>query len=399
MTANGVEHALRRRVDVDGDWSDLAAHFVVREGTTYLNHGSFGICPEPVRHKRLEWIERTDHQPMNTFLREHEAMWLESIGVLADFVGTESGNLVFTDNATFGMNIVADCFPLNPGDEVLSNQHEYGAVHRIWERACQRHGARLVIARLPDAFESHEQVVEAVFAGATERTRLLVISHITSPTALIMPVEAVCAEARRRGIAVCIDGPHALAQLEVDIDSLGCDFYTASCHKWLAAPLGTGFLYAHPRWHDRMAPQLMSWGRLLPNLPGKWNEEFIWPGTRDFSGYYAVAAAIRFMQAAGLPEFRARVRAMTGETTRQLVDWSGKHPIGRDVGLWYGSMAHVPLPSGDWAGLQQRLWEQNGIEVPVILFDNRWYIRVSHHFYTMRTDVVRLMDALRDACE
>lgn len=384
-------------MDVDGDWSDLAACFVVREGTTYLNHGSFGICPEPVRRVRLEWIERTDHQPMNTFLREHESSWLESLAVLADFVGTGPENMVFADNATFAMNIVADSFPLRGGDEVLSNNHEYGAVHRIWERACQRSGARLVIAHLPEVFESHDQIVAAIFANATARTRLLIISHITSPTALIMPVEAICAEARRRGIAVCIDGPHALAQLEVNIDTLGCDFYTASCHKWLAAPLGTGFLYAHPRWHDQMTPQLMSWGRILPNVPRSWNEEFIWPGTRDFSGYYSVAAAIRFMRSAGLPDFRARVRAMTAETSRQLIDWSGKHPIGLDIGLWYGSMAHVPLPSGDWSGLQKRLWEQHGIEVPVILFDNRWYIRVSHHLYTMRSDVDRLLAALGES--
>ncbi len=384
-----------RRVDVDEDWRDLAAEFMVRKDTTYLNHGSFGISSRPVREARMGWIERTDCQPMNTFVREHEASWLAARSKLAEFVGTNDENLVFADNATFAMNIVADSFPLAIGDEVLSNNHEYGAVHRIWERACLRRGAKLVIAVLPEQFESHQQIVDAIFVPATERTKLLIISHITSPTALIMPVAAICAEARRRGIAVCVDGPHAPAHVPLDLDDLDCDFYTASCHKWLAATLGTGFLYVHPRWHDRVEPQQLSWGRLLPNLPNRWYEEFIWSGTRDFSGYLSIPVAIDFMNSVGVDSFQARVRAMTVETTRQLIDVTGRQPIGVGISKWYGAMAHVPLPEGDWSQLQQWLWDEHRIEVPIINFESRWFVRVSHHLYTMRADVDQLMDALR----
>ena len=165
------------------------------------------------------------------------------------------------------MNIVADSFPLSSGDEVLSNNHEYGAVHRIWDRACQNHGARHVVAELPSVIETDDQVVEAIFSRVTPRTRLLVVSHITSPTALILPVEAICREAGRQGIDVCIDGPHAPAHVALDIDRIGCAFYTASCHKWLSAPLGSGFLYAGPAHHGHIQPPLKSWGRLLPNRP------------------------------------------------------------------------------------------------------------------------------------
>jgi isopenicillin-N epimerase len=389
-----IPHPIRR-VDVDEDWSDLAAEFMVRKGTTYLNHGSFGISPRAVREARRAWIEKTDSQPMNTFVREHEPAWLAAIARLADFVGTAPENLVFADNATFAMNIVADSFPLASGDEVLSNNHEYGAVHRIWTRACQRRNARLVIAPLPVRFESREQVVEAVFAAANERTRLLIISHVTSPTALIMPIEAIVAEARRRGISVCVDGPHAPAHIPLNIDALQCDFYTASCHKWLAAPLGTGFLFAHPRWQPHVEPQQMSWGRLLPNMPERWFEQFIWPGTRDFSGYLSVPVAVEFMESVGLESFQARVRGLQAETTRQLTALTGKKPIGADLELWYGSMAHVPLPDGDWSQLQQWLWDAHRIEVPIINFDGNWYVRVSHHLYTTRHQVDQLIAALR----
>lgn len=384
-----------RRVDVDDDWQDIAALFPVRPDTTYLNHGSFGITSQPVRDARRALRDRLDEQPMDFYVRQYEDLWARSIGKLAEFVNTGADNLVFAENATFAMNVVADNFPLSAGDEVLSNNHEYGAVHRIWDRACQRKGARYVVARLPDRFESHRQVIEAIFEPASKRTRLLVISHITSPTALIMPVAEICQEAQRRGIRVCIDGPHAPAHVPLDIDDIGCAFYTASCHKWLSAPLGTGFLFVHPEFHERIEPQLKSWGRLLPNLPTHWTEEFIWSGTRDPSGYFSIPDAIELMESVGGDAFRSRVRSMAGETTRRLVELTGQSPIGVDPGLWYGAMAHVPLPPGDWSGLQRWLWEQHRIEIPVIDFEDRWFIRVSHHLYNTTAQIDRLAEALK----
>ncbi|MGI9518876.1 MAG: aminotransferase class V-fold PLP-dependent enzyme [Pirellulaceae bacterium] len=388
---------ITRRIDVDADWQDLAELFSVREDTIYLNHGSFGIAPEPVRQARRRWIDQLDCQPMDFYVRELEPLVANALKKLGQFTGTDASNLVFAENATFAMNIVASSFPLQAGDEVLTNNHEYGAVQRIWDRATERAGATNIVARLPDSFESHEQIVDCLMGQTSERTRLLVVSHITSPTALIMPVEAICREAARRGIAVCIDGPHAPAHVPLDLERIGCDFYTASCHKWLSASLGSGFLYAHPRHHDQIQPPLLSWGRLLPARPERWFEEFIWPGTRDPSCYLSVGPAIDFMESVGLETFRERVRWMTRRTSDQLMDLTGKEPIGKDINLWYGSMAHVPLPDGDWQDLQQQLWEQHAIEVPIIDFDDRWYVRVSHHLYTTQEHVSQLLAALQRA--
>ncbi len=388
----------RRRIDVDDDWQDLAALFAIRDDTIYLNHGSFGIAPRPVREARRRYIDRLDCQPMDFYVRELEPLLANALARLGQLTGTAAHNLVFAENATFAMNIVADSFPLSPGDEVLTNNHEYGAVHRIWNRATGRVGARHVVARLPESFESHQQIVDCLMNQASDRTRLLIVSHITSPTALIMPVQAICREAARRGIAVCIDGPHAPAHVPMELDQLGCDFYTASCHKWLSASLGTGFLFVQPRHHDTVQPQLLSWGRLLPKRPEQWFEEFIWSGTRDPSGYLSVVAAIDFMQqSVGLQAFRDRVRWMARQTADALIELTGQLPLGRDLDLWYGSMAHVPLPAGDWSQLQQHLWSQYGIEVPIIDFEGRWYIRVSHHLYNTLGHVKTLLDALHKA--
>ncbi len=388
-----------RRIDNDADWSDIAAHWDIRPGTTYLNHGSFGPSPRIVRDTRREWIERLDAQPMDFYVRQLEpALWTARTAV-AKFVGTTPENLVFAENATFGMNVVADSFPLSSGDEVLLNDHEYGAVHRIWNRRTERTGACVVSATMPGFFVSAEQLLDVLFCHVNERTRMVVLSHITSPTALIWPVEKLIPAFRERGIAVCIDGPHVPAHISLDIDAFDCDFYLASCHKWLCGPLGTGFVYVHPRQHSIMQPQLKSWGRLLPAMPERWDEEFTWSGTRDPSGYLSLPAAIEFLEQVGLETFRERTYWLAGYAESRLRNMFGTKPLADRADGWYGTMAHVPLPPGDWTSLQEQLWQQFQIEVPIIDFNNRWYIRVSCHLYTTTSQIDLLLAALASLCK
>ena len=382
----------------DQDWSDLAAQFRVRPDTIYFNHGSFGLAPDVVRYARRKLINQLDENPMDFYVRQFEELLADAKAGLGQFVGTAPSNLVFVDNATYGMNVVAHSFPLKSGDEVLLNNHEYGAVARIWERKCTTVGARCSIARLPERIESHQQIVDGLLAGITSKTKLLVVSHVTSATALVMPVQQICQQFAGRGIAVCIDGPHALAQVDFKIDDLGCDFYTASCHKWLCSTLGSGFLFAAAEWHDQMQPIMKSWGRLLPAIPQTWDEEFTWMGTRDPSPFLSIPVAIDFLDNLGFDSFRQRSNWLANQAEQALTELFGTRPIAhRDRGC-YGSMAHVPLPKGEWSRLQQQLWEQIGIEVPVICFEDRWFIRVSCHLYNNSTQIETLVKALERLC-
>ncbi|MFT7632822.1 MAG: isopenicillin-N epimerase [Mariniblastus sp.] len=378
----------------DSDWHDLAPEWQLRPDTVYLNHGSFGLQPNCVRLARRGWIDRLDEQPMDFYLRQMEDAMLQARQTVAAFVGTTAENLVFVDNATYGMNVVARSFSLKPDDEVIINDHEYGAVHRIWQRACDESGATLVVAKLPERFESHDQIVDCLTGHATARTRLLVVSHITSATALIMPAKAICEAFSERGIAVCIDGPHAPAQIEFSIDELNCDFYTASLHKWTCAPLGTGFIYVHPRQQSSIQPPIKSWGRLLPAIPERWDEEFTWIGSRDPSPFLGVPAAIEFLETIGLESFRARSRWLAIYAEQALTELFGTTPIGSREQGWYGCLTHVPMPPGDWSNLQKQLWEQAGIEVMINHFNDRWYIRVSSHLYNNTTQLDTLLKAL-----
>lgn len=367
-------------------------------GVTYLNHGSFGPPPEGVRQARATWQERLDRQPMDFFVRQLEPALLAARDKLAAFVGCAASDLIFVENATVGMNVVADSFALRSGDQVLLNDHEYGAVQRIWKRACDAAGAELVVATLPLPVTSADQVVDALLARATDRTRLLVVSHITSPTAITLPVAEICQAARGRGIAICIDGPHAVAQVPLVIEDLGCDFYTASCHKWLSAPFGSGFLYVAPRWQARIRPPVLSWGRLLPNRPATWSEEFLWSGTRDPSAELAIPAAIDFLNSFGLERFRTETHALAQYARQRLVDQFQRPPILPDDARWYASMAHVPLPPGEAVGLQRALWDRFQIEVPIVDFGGHRYVRVSCHLYNTRAQIDLLCRALKELC-
>lgn len=376
----------------------------IPDDVTYLNHGSFGPTPRDVFSVQQEWSQRLASQPMNFFLREMEPALHEAAGALAKFVGTEARHVAFTDNATVAMNIVARTVPLAAGDEVLLNDHEYGAVLRIWREAAAQAIAKVVTARIPVPISTAADVLEPLFAAVTERTKLIVISHVTSPSAIVFPVAEVCRRARELGIAVCIDGPHAIAMRDVSIKDLDCDFYCASLHKWLSAPLGTGFLHVAPKWQSRIKSPIVSWGRSVGGLPAKWQDEFNWLGTRNPAGFLAVPAAIRFLERFGVEHFRETTHELAREARRMLESVTGNVALVPDSPDWYGSMITVPLPSNGpqrsqpnaMDPLQSALWDRYRIEVPVVDWHGRRHIRVSCHLYNKQDELDRLQCALTE---
>lgn len=385
-----------RRVDEDDDWSDLRGYWQIRDNTTYLNHGSFGPPPQVVREARIAIQRELDAQPMDFFVRKYESAWVRARESLGRLIQAAPETLAFVENSTAAMNVIAACFPLAAGEEVLLNDHEYGAVQRIWGRRCEISAAQLRIANLPGSIQSDDEIIDCLWQHVTAETRLIVVSHITSVSAITMPVAAICRKARGQNIAVCIDGPHALAQLPLDLGTLDCDFYTASCHKWLSAPFGSGFLYVAPHWQAMIQPTRLSWGRLPPTDRPQWSDEFIWNGTRDPSAYLTVPVAIKFLETVGWQSFRARAHWLAQYARHQLVELTGLEPWVPDDPHWYTAMAHVPLPPGDARQLQNWLWQQHSIEVPVIDFAGRRFLRVSCHLYNRRSDIDRLVQALHE---
>lgn len=377
------------------DFSHLRAEYQIRPNVTYLNHGSFGISPNTVRWSRQRWIEALQQNPMDFFLRQQETLLISAKRRVAEFVGAEPGNLVFSPNATTAMNTVAQSFPLRAGDEVLLNSHEYGAVKKIWDRRCKATEAHVCEVKLGNQFASDQEIVDTIMQAITPKTRMVVISHITSATAFVMPVEKIIAACKLRGVATCIDGPHAVAAIDLALDSLGCDFYCASGHKWLAAPLGSGFLYVAPQWHNTIEPLIESWGRMLPATAETWDERFLWQGTLDLSPFLAMPAAIDFLQGVGLPKIRDGLAARSRKIRIDLHDFFGTTPMVPDDPAWFTTMALITLPEGDWSGLQHHLWVNHQIEIQVTCFQEKWYLRVSSYLYNDDDDFDHLLAALR----
>lgn len=377
---------------VDRAW---AARWTFAPGVTYLNHGSFGPPPDAVRAARRRFQELADANPMDFLVRQLWPELRKARQALATFIDADPDDLVFCDNATTGMNIVAQSVALRHGDEVLLNDHEYGAVVRVWDRACRQAGARIVTADVPLPIGSHDDIADAIFAQASARTRLLVVSHIASPTGIIFPIEGICRRAQDRGIAVCIDGPHALAMLPVSIRSLGCDFYTASGHKWLSAPFGSGFLYVAKAHQTAAWPLVRSWGRPHPGREPRWQDEFDWPGTRDFSPWLSMPAAIEFLGEFGVERFRSQTHALARYARGKINAMTGLAPLTPDDASYFGSMAAMELPPGESEPLQKALWERHGIEVPIVAFGQRRLIRVSCHLYNDAEQIDRLVEAMR----
>jgi isopenicillin-N epimerase len=397
---NDLELSRSRDPADDDAWRDLAAQWQIRADTTMLNHGSFGLCPSAVAEAQRHWLGRLQSQPMDFFVRQYEPAWLAAREKLAGLVGTATENLIFVENATQAMNIVAQSLPLQESQVVLTN-HEYGAVRRTWERTTAEAKCDLITAKLPFPLSDEKQIVGSILNSSSARRRIFVVSHITSATATKLPIEALVCDQnendRNENDIVLIDGPHAIAQLPLNLDDLNCDFYAASCHKWLCGASGSGFLYVHPRWHAKMKPLQMSWGRIRHDLrnSNNWWEEFMWSGTRDPSAWLSLPAAIDFLANIGWEPFRLRCMHLANYAREQLTQFSADLPAVAASSELHTFMAHMPLPAGDAASLQNALWQRYGIEVPIIHWlDNRW-IRVSCHLYNTKTQIDYLCAALR----
>lgn len=376
--------------------SNWKAQWSLPDRIVYLNHGSFGPSPNTVRRSHENWSQQLEQQPCDFLLRRLPAHLDHALSRLADFLETSPDNLTFSDNATTAMNAVAQSTPLQPGDEVLLTDHEYGAVQRIWEHTCKRAGAKLTVATLPYPMTSVNKVVRCISESITERTRMLVISHITSPTAVILPVKPIVELARKRHVSVCIDGPHAPGMIPLQLDSLNCDYYTASCHKWLSAPFGSGFLYVHPRVQKTVQPAIISWGRPTENEQPKWQDEFQWGGTKDFSSWLSIPSAIDFLKSSDLMQFREYTHDMARYFRTHLEDYFDSTSFIPDSNEWYGSMVAMPLPSGPCKHLQKTLWDKYQTEIPVIEWKNHALIRISCHLYNDYQDVDHLLNALSE---
>ncbi len=378
--------------------------FLLDPDTVFLNHGSFGACPREVFEHHQRWQLEMERNPVEFLGRRSGALLADARQRLGAHVGAPGEDLVFIPNATTGVNIVARSLQLQAGDEVLSTDHEYGACDATWRVVCGHAGAQLRRVTVPLPFEPGAWAA-ALMAQVTPRTRMIFASHITSTTALILPVAELCALARAAGVPTLIDGAHAPGQVALDLQAVGADFYTGNCHKWLCAPKGSAFLHVRPEWQAALDATVISWGYVAGEgghsgfdaYTGRstFERRLQWQGTRDLAAFLTVPAAIDFQARHDWPARRAQCHALAVDTLHRVIRRNGLLPVASDDS--FAQMAVIPVRSSDADGLRRWLFDQHRIEVPVTQHGGHTFVRLSVQAYNTQADLDLLCAALAEA--
>jgi isopenicillin-N epimerase len=383
--------------------------FLLDPEVIFLNHGSFGATPRPVFDVYQSWQRKLENQPVKFLGREAAGKLEIARQQLACYLHASPDQVVYFGNPTTAINMVArnlslsrlyasqnNKFILREGDEVLVTNHEYGALIRTWHYICKQTGAIYREVNIPLPLESPVEFGDRFWSEVNERTRLIFISHITSPTALTFPIAEICQRARHEGIITVVDGAHAPGHISLNLPELGADIYTGACHKWLCAPKGSAFLYVRKEIQNELDPLVISWGYESENpSESRFIDYHEWQGTRDISSFLSVPSAIEFQEQHNWGEIRRESHMMAIETRRRIESLTGLPTICADNSFQQMFTARLP-ESIDLAYLKETLYDRYRIEVPTILWNGEKFIRVSFQAYNTQDDADFLLDALEE---
>lgn len=375
---------------------DLRARWMLKDGVTFLNHGSFGAVPKTVFQAQDHWRRRLEAEPVELLGRRQPELIEAAKKPLGELLRMPTSDFGLVTNATEGVNAVLHSLTFNPGDELLTTTHVYNAIRKAMQHTASRHGAtyREIDVRTP--IRHADQITQTITAALTDRTRLLVIDHVTSPTGLIFPIEAIAAACAGRGVDVLIDGAHAPGMLDLDVPALRVAYYAGNLHKWCCAAKGCGFLWVAPDLQKPIHPCIVS-----HNYGQGIAEEFGWQGTRDVSAWLTLPDALEFMNDLGWERLRRYNHEMAVWSHAMLCERFAVEPLSPLDGSLLGSTATVRLPGklasmndADAKAMQQSLYTDDGIEVPLFPWQGAWHLRVSCQAYNVPDDYHRLADVV-----
>ncbi|PHR93997.1 MAG: penicillin epimerase [Blastopirellula sp.] len=389
------------------NWSPHAKHWQLDPNITFLNHGCFGATPTVVLAAHRALVDQLEFEPVRYLAPERDLETkLDGVRkVIAELINAEPSNLAFVRNATDGINAVLRSFPLNAGDEIVVTNHGYNACNNAAKFAAQQSKAQVRVADVPFPLESEDQVLAAIEAQLTEKTRLLVVDHVTSTTGLIFPIQQIVEMAHQRNIRVLVDGAHAMGMLPLDLTQLGADYYTANHHKWLCGPKASGFLYVQPEHQAEVRPTVISHAANLER-PGRsrFLAEFDWVGTYDATVLLAVPTAVDFLSRfkGSFSEHQEENHALALAARELLLDQLNLEPAA--PASMIGSMVTFALSSNsklkpvDNESLQARLFDHHQIEVPIFQGPDTatHCFRISAQAYNCIEQYEQLGNALRE---
>jgi len=374
---------------------DLKDYFLLRKDITFLNFGSFGACPKTVFEDYIRWQYLLESEPVQFIAFEGVKYLQLAREALAQYIHCDADDLVLVTNPSYAVNTIAKSFPLKAGDEILTTNIEYGACDKTWNYYCKKAGAIYRQHPIQFPIQSKEEIVEGFFKAVNENTKLIFISHITSSTGLILPVEEICKKAKSLGIPTFVDGAHAPGHIPLNLTTLEADYYTGACHKWMMTPKGCSFLFVRKELQKHVDPLIISWG-YDSAIPG--HSQFLdyhqMNGTRDFSAMLTIPKAIEFMQEHNWPEIARQCRNMVQDNALRfctLLKTNPLCPIHDDfIGQLYSTRIQLTAPEQ----FQRMLFEKYHIEVPITRMGNEFFIRYSINAFNTQADLDVLYEAL-----
>jgi isopenicillin-N epimerase len=372
-------------------------NFLLDDKITFLNHGSFGACPKPVFKNYQEWQLKLEKQPVQFLTKDLYLGLKKSRNSIATLIGCKEDEVIFFQNPTSAITNIIYNLDLNPGDEVLMSDHEYGALIRAWSEWGKKNKINIIQHEISLPLASKDKFVSDFLKCITNKTKVLFISQITSATGLILPIHDIIKFANERGIITIVDGAHCPGHIEFNVQSLGCDFYTGAIHKWLCGPKGSSFLYVKKEKQSSMNPVIYSWGKDGEDPEkSKFLQDFQWQGTRDMSAFLTIPFTIDYFNNTILPNQNA-CRKLNQYTFLKFKEVFNTKPIVDDE-QWIGQMISYPLPKKTNENIKSILLMDYKIEIPIFKWKNQTFIRSSIHVYNEKKDIDHLISALKTIC-
>ncbi len=378
----------------------IAADWMLDPAIVFMNHGCFGVRPRSVfehQHSLRERFERSPVQDLHFGRDDNVKAAKEAVG---RFIGASPDNFAFLTNATGGVNTVLRSLAFEPGDEILTINHVYNAVRMAMRFVANQLGAKAIEVRVdmpgPDGLP--QLFIDAIDREITSRTRLVIIDHITSPTALVLPVKDIIKQCEARGVDVLIDGAHAPGMVDLNVEDIGAAYYAGNLHKWGCAPVGCAFLWIRPDKQKDIHALTVS-----HFYEDGFPHEFTWQGTRDISPWLCAPFAIDWIERTyGWAKLLKHNHEMAVWAQRHLCEKWGVEPCSPLDGSMLGSMATLRLPGNvrtryeSAEAFQRVLFEKHGFEVPIVEWDEKWWLRVSCQVYNTKEQYERLGDVVAE---
>ena len=362
---------------------------------TYLNHGSFGACPKVIFDNLVSFQKKLEFEPVN-FLDNHLYQYLkESRSALSNYINCDRDDIAFFPNPSTALNTLIRSLDLDSGDQILTTNHEYGALDRTWNFISKKRGCEYIKLDIEIPFTDKQKFIDSFKNAINSNTKVIFLSHITSATALIFPVKEIIDLAKQKNILTIIDGAHVPAHIDLDIKKLDPDFYCGACHKWMCSPKGVAFLYVKKEYQNMIEPLVVSWGYEAEKPSDSQYLDYMqWQGTNDMSAYLTIPETIKFLNENDWKERAKECRELNLWAKNEICEKLNTYSLGNDEFL--GQMTTIAFDFEDTINQKIEFYNKYKIQVPFIKWNNKTFFRISSQVYNSKDDFEYLIKSLID---